>query len=178
MKHIRPYNESAAELWHKISYGDLFGHMKGQLVEDFTAKEVQVVLGVASTLTWSKVTEYKDRKLREANPVAFARVDFSIDMRQNMSSLSKLRTYNYKGGKLDLPDIIHPRTKSNFMVLQFFVHRSSAPGKMLVFKTNDDYFYVSVSIEVYNRIHQGYYVCDGIAALVDLIKTLGVNNPR
>ncbi len=151
--------------------------MKGQLVEDFTTKEAQLVLGAAATLTWSNVTEYKDRKLREANPVAFARVDFSIDMRQNMSSLFKLRTYNHKGGELVLRNIIHPRTKSNFLYLQFF-HRSLAPAKMLVFKTNDDYFYVSVSIEVYNRVHQGYYVCDGIAALVDLIKTLGVNNPR
>jgi len=179
MKHIRPYNESSAELWHKISYGDLFGHMKGQLVEDFTAKEIQVVLGAAATLTRLKVMEYKYRKLREAIPTAFARFSFSIDMRQNMSSLLKLRTYHYKGGKSDLPVIIHPRTKSNFLVLHFFIHRSSAPGEMLVFKTNDDYFYVSVSMEVYERnVHEGYYYCDGLTALVDLIKTLGVNNPR
>jgi len=173
MKHIRPYNESSAELWHKISYGDLFGHMKGQLVEDFTPKELQLVLGAASTLNWSEVTEYKYRKLREAIPTAFAN-----SMWLPTSSFSELRIHRYDKGEHKWTATLYPRTKSNFLVLQFFVHRSSSPGKMIVFKTNDDYFYVSVSMEVYSgNVQEGYYYCDGIAALVDLIKSLGVNNP-
>ena len=172
MKHIRPYNESAAELWHKISYDNLSSHMKGQLVEDFTAKEIQVVLGAASTLNWSEVTEYKYRGVRESVPGALANF-----MWLRTSSLSMLRNHRYDKGEHNWTSTLHPRIKSNLLKLQFD-HRSSTYSKMLVFKTNDDYFYVSVSAD-YRNTHkdEGYYYCDGIAALVDLIKTLGLKNP-
>jgi hypothetical protein len=175
MKHIRLYNESAAELWHKISYENLSSHMKGQLFEDFTTKELQVVLDAASTLTWSKVDEYKYRGLREAVPQAF--MNF---MWLPMSSLPMLRNHRYEKGEHIWTHTLYPRTKSNLLRLQFD-HRSSTPSKMLVFKTNDDYFYVAVNTQGnhYQDTHkdEGFYYCDGITALVDLIKNLGLKNP-
>jgi hypothetical protein len=165
MKHIRPYNESAAELWHKISYENLSSHMKGQLFEDFTTKELQVVLDAASKLTWSKVDEYKYRGLREAVPQAFMNY-----MWLPMSSLPKLRTHQYEKGEHIWTHTLYPRTKSNLLRLQFD-HRSSTG--MLVFKTNDDYFYVSVIANRNAHKDEGFYYCDGLAALVDLIKKFG-----
>ena len=162
MIHLKSYNESAGQLWRQVTRAEMSTRMGGQVVDTFTEAEVLRI----TTLC---------RSLGKVDHVAEHEIPAKVLNYQVFRYIAKELTVHPLGqyDRRSAPEVIVPANNLLISLSDPNIDGLLDHHKAYIFdifKSAEDWFFVSKTPYLEDFQDQKWYVCDGLSGLLSMLE--------